>query len=511
MSALHDAIRRSASEPPPSLLVTSPLSALGRRRVSKVEVLAQSVSTMSPAYAMISVAVVLTGLGSGWSAVASIVAATLVAVVIGSCAGQFARRMTASGSLYAFVAQGLGPRFALVAGGGLLLGYVMIMSGMLVRTADSLTAGYSYSTALPMTSVETSATLVAVAAAICACAVRGVRFATRVILGVELLSIALIIVLLLQGSPDVAPQLPLPGVDGAPPFAVVVLATIAALAGFESAAHLGPEAKNPMRVVPRVLVAAPALVGALLVVSAVAVATGRTGTLLQAYFYGTSSGVGTPLVAALHISLTCSWCACALGCINAASRLLYSMGIEGVAPRATSKVHNRFRTPFVAMIVVTSVAVLSAPLFDTDNPVWERSLPTRLLVDFAFVIAYGLVSVAVIVFLRRIDELQARVAILGAIGAGASGGFVVYLAIGVAAEGDWAALAAGASTLVLTGIWLIVLLGFRPAKLHSIGVFDSVESSQILPGAGVIAVDAAGRPASIDPIPEAGEVDDVGS
>ena len=130
--------------------------------------------------------------------------------------------------------------------------------------------------------------------------------------------------------------------------------------------------------------------------------TGHGATIVGAYFEGTASGASAEVVLAVKIGMTCSWFASTLGCAQAGSRLLYSMGIERVLPAPLARVHRRFRTPYVA--VLAFVAVSAAGVFIYSDTVRDDSGSFDGVVETALVCAYTLVAFASWKFLRRIGE-----------------------------------------------------------------------------------------------------------
>jgi len=93
--------------------------------MTQLEVLAQSVAAIAPSAVMASLPVLI-ALYAGPAAWMSFAAAIIVVVLVGLCVAQFARRFASSGSLYSYVARGLGPAGAFAAGWGLVIGYTRI-------------------------------------------------------------------------------------------------------------------------------------------------------------------------------------------------------------------------------------------------------------------------------------------------------------------------------------------------------------------------------------------------
>lgn len=197
------------------------------------------------------------------------------------------------------------------------------------------------------------------------------------------------------------------------------------------------------------------------------------------------------VVLAVKAGMACSWFASTLGCAQAGSRLLYSMGVERVLPPALSRVHRRFRTPHVAVALFSSASLTGAAVYalwaQADSAVFDG------VVEVGLVTAYTLVAFASLRFLRRIGEHTATtraaavfVTVLGA-------GLLACLAVDGTVHDVWMVPA----TLTLVGssgvLWHELLRRSRPDSLATVGAFDSVETADILPGAGVLVVDEDGR------------------
>jgi amino acid transporter len=98
--------------------------ALGRRRLSGIEVLAQSVATTAPTASMVLLPVTMLTNQTLLAGLITIVVATVVISLIAWCVTQFTRRLAASGGLYTFAFQGMGTRAALTCGLAMLAKYL---------------------------------------------------------------------------------------------------------------------------------------------------------------------------------------------------------------------------------------------------------------------------------------------------------------------------------------------------------------------------------------------------
>jgi amino acid transporter len=169
-----------------------------------------------------------------------------------------------------------------------------------------------------------------------------------------------------------------------------------ALIGFEDSVNVAEEARDPVRNYPRALFGGLLIAGAtylvVTVVASAAVPTGRlansTGPLLEVVQLGPLS-LSTKVFSAIALFALANG---ALINMIMASRLLYGMAREGILPAAFGRVHGRRRTPWVAIVATTAVAMVLIASGDLSELADTTVL--LLLVVFTFV------NVAVLV-LRR--------------------------------------------------------------------------------------------------------------
>ena len=169
-----------------------------------------------------------------------------------------------------------------------------------------------------------------------------------------------------------------------------------ALIGFEDSVNVAEEAKDPVRAYPRVLFGGVAIAGVVYILvtfgAAAVVPTGdlaaSDGPLLEVVRQG-------PLDIPLKLFSAIGLLALANGAlINMimASRLLYGMSRESVVPRALGRVHPGRRTPWVAIVFTSLIAV--ALILEGDL---ERLASTTVAL---LVVVFAVVHVSVLV-LRR--------------------------------------------------------------------------------------------------------------
>jgi amino acid transporter len=136
-------------------------------------------------------------------------------------------------------------------------------------------------------------------------------------------------------------------------------------AGFEAAATLGEETKQPRRDIPRAILGV-AIFGGIyfFVVTAVEVmGFGTSAKGVTAFINSTSlvGDLGTSYVSSwlgtlITLGAMVSAFSCALACTVGAARLTFAMGRDGVLPERLSTVSEKRRTPTVATLAVVLAA-----------------------------------------------------------------------------------------------------------------------------------------------------------
>jgi amino acid transporter len=475
----------------------SPLAGLRRRSLGELEVTAQSIGTVAPAAAMSSVPA-LVAAEAGGATMASLVIATISVLLVGYCVTEFTRRMAASGSLYSFIARGLGRGPAMLGGAALIVGYVFLAMATLLLASVyllSLLSGFGG----PAAVIAVMAALALTAAVVMA---RGVSLASRVTLTVEVAAIASILVVLgilaahgphhaagggsgPPGSGGVLGGMSLqgPSVHG---FGTGVALAITAFIGFESAAALGPEARRPHRTVGRAIGKTIAVSAVLYLVACwieLALYPGGSGglaasstplpDLARGQLGGWLSGV-------LDIAIAASAFACASASTTALTRLLLSLAREGLLPRQLGWTSRRFQIPHWAIALSWPLIVAGPVGLLLGGVGAARAFPILLTIaSLGYIVAYLLVCAALPRFLRRIGELT-RGGFAAGVGATALlTGVLATLAV-PARGSDRGVLLAGGALLLLGAVLLLVRHARRPAVHPPIGLYDEPIASDLL-------------------------------
>lgn len=296
------------------------------------------------------------------------------------------QRFHHSGSVYGFVGATLGPRAGVVAGWGLLGTYTFY--GVVTATAASRFAlAFLDSTGI-WTAPPDGIALVAVALVLVGVfwlTISPIRLGTRFLLVVEgatvalILLVALVVLARLAGGDGPSGQgltlspFTLSSGTGASAIFLGIVFGFLSFAGFEAAATLGEETKHPRRDIPRAILGTAVFGGVYFVfVTWVEVmGFGADDKGLQE-FAGSGSlfgDLGTRFVGAwlgdlITLGAAISAFGCALACSVGASRLLYALARDGIAPEGLADVSPVKHTPVRASAVVAvAVAVLEVVLW----------------------------------------------------------------------------------------------------------------------------------------------------
>jgi amino acid transporter len=376
------------------------------------EVLAQSIANIAPTLTpTVNLALVYASTGNGsWLAY---VIATIGLVFVSLNINQFAQRSASPGSLYAYTSRGLGPMAGVIAGWGLILGYLF--------TAMAVASGFANygNILLGLVGIQAPAILLLLVCISAAwfCAYKDIRLSTVLMLGIEAGAVGLILVLaafVLTKNNFVidTAQLTLQGVTPGGLGLGLVLAVFSYV-GFESATALGDEAKEPLKFIPRSVILSTVISGSFFIVMSYVMVLGFQGykttldkTEAPLNVLSSISGAGF-LGVVISIAAMVSLFACTLASINAASRVLFSMSRHGIFPNSMGAAHTVNETPHIAA-TVAALMVFSLPalLSLAGIKVLDIYGYTGTIATYGFLVCYILISVAAPVYLKRENSLK---------------------------------------------------------------------------------------------------------
>ena len=185
--------------------------------------------------------------------------------------------------------------------------------------------------------------------------------------------------------------------------------TILAFGGFEGAAPLGEETRDPRRNIPRAIMLATLLIGVLYVFTTYAIDVAFGPTQFVHFTPGTGAaswvGVARSLYGAfwffVFLAIVNSTIANANAGVNVSSRTAYAMGRIGAFPRFLAQVHHKHRSPALAILTgfVVTVAVTLGLGLGYDPVTAFIMVATALVI--VLVAIYILMNAACIGFFAR--------------------------------------------------------------------------------------------------------------
>lgn len=291
----------------------------------------------------------------------------LASLIVANGVAEMARELPSSGAFYTYVSRGLGPRTGFVTGILMFLAYALLVPAELaligIYTSDIL-GGYGISVPWPVIALLFAGLMLALSWKGIAGSLKTALTLFVVEVGVILL---LSVVILVKGGADglsAAPLLPSSSPDGLSGLALGMVFGLLSFVGFESAATLGEEVREPRRNVPRGIFGAVLLVGLIYVfttyaemvgfgVDGVDALTGDTApftTLAAMYAPWLTLLVGLAGVSSIF--------AVTMNSHNGIARIVFAMGRERMLPAALARVHPEHGTPSTAILCNTVFAVL---------------------------------------------------------------------------------------------------------------------------------------------------------
>jgi len=395
-----------------------PEAQLQRGAVGLTEVLFQSITFMAPAVAAALSIGFATTFAGGITPLA-VVFALIACLFTAYSMGQFGRRMTSAGGMYTWVSRGLGPFF------GWLVAWIYTLAGPIVPAA--LYASFGFFGAALITELTGFsndwlwlALTVACGLVVWALTYYGIRLSTRVgvILGLIEIGIFLVVsaLLIAKAATPVNTAVFIPADGNIIPALQGMVFCILAFVGFEGAAPLGEEAREPRRTIPRAIILACVLIGLFYIFCYYAATVFFGPDNMKADFLGANEGnpwggmaeqvlpgIGSLLVT---FAIVNSSIANANAGANASTRVIFSLGRSHLLPGALAAVHPTHRTPVNAVHVQGVIGIVLAVglslLFNGEAA--GGPLTTYFFVGYilglAFAAMYIAVNVAAIGYFR---------------------------------------------------------------------------------------------------------------
>jgi amino acid transporter len=377
-----------------------------------IEVLATSIALVGPSMTPILIAPYMFALAGNGTWLAYVFGGAML-IFVALNINQFARRSSAAGSMYGYVADNLGPTIGALAGWALLWAYGLVAAAVL--GAMALFTGLLLATF--GVHVSPALCVIVIAAIAWQAAYRGVQVSAILMLVLEVISVSIIclivgVVFVKHGVLDVAELSIKGGFPGG--IGLAIAFAMFSFVGFESATAFGAEAKQPLVTIPRAVIGSVIFATVFFIVATYAEILGMRdatkpldqqtfplGTLVDLFHIGY-------LRIPITIGALCSAFSVCLACITTAGRIAYAMASAKLLPQPFATIEPRHDTPNVAVSVVTAVtlAIAIAGLAAGVAPI-DVFNNCGTLSSFGFILVYALISIAAAVYVKRLGERRA--------------------------------------------------------------------------------------------------------
>ena len=341
---------------------------LAHEAIGSARLTAFGVSNVAPAGAVAGGLVIVVAY-AGFAAPLVVLIALVASLCCAVSIAEFARRLPSAGSLYTYNSRGLGET------AGFLTGWMMVFAyALYVPAGIALTSAYASQLVAETLHVSIGGWVlfVIILAAVSGVAYLGIGTSSWVDLAlvageVAVIAALAITVLVRIGPthysaavlwPASSPHGQLTDVTNA------MIYGITAFAGFETAAALGEEARNPRRSIPASTIGIVIVTGVfyLLVVCAETFGAGRHDilSLTQQHNpleYLTSRYWSPSALFVIDLVVVLTGLGFVTAAVNAIIRILFAMGRERVLPRSLSRLSRR-HTPVVAIGCVAALALM---------------------------------------------------------------------------------------------------------------------------------------------------------
>jgi amino acid transporter len=444
--------------------------------LSLPETIGQSIANIAPTLTPalnISVVAGLAGTGS-W---VSYLIATLGCVFVGACIATLAKRHPEAGSYFVYIGRNFGPVTGALAGWTMILAYL--------TTAAAVVFGFplflqNFLTVFHVTLTFTEQLVFAVLflGLVTYAAFRDIQVSSRVGLVLETISIGIIIIItaIVVGKHGTVvdpvqlnfAKMPVGGVMSAMAFAVF------SFVGFESAATLAKESSNPQRNVPFAVIGSAAAAGTFFVIMSYCMILGmddNSGAIggSSSPFADMTAKAGLPWAAGVvYFAAMISAFACALACINAGSRMFYSMGRYQFLHGSMGLVHATHKTPYFAVYISALITLIIVVPLAIGQGLLNGFGLTGTIATYGFVVVYLGVCLVAPLEMYKAGAMKPTHVFFGVAGA-ALMAFVVYASLFPypAAPFNWLP-PIFVIYLVIGLVWFLVLKSKNPQVLLSI-------------------------------------------
>jgi amino acid transporter len=411
------------------LVVTEEYERLGGKKLSLIDVLAQSVGFMGPVFSAafiipLIIGVNAAGRGAGTSAALAVLLAAIGVFALGWIVAQYAKRIHAAGSLYDYVSNGLGKTVGAASGWLYYGGTIILTTGLGV-----LIGGYVHDSLLPDLEIDLDLPIwlwdSIFALGLFAVLYFGVQISTRVQLTLALISIAVVLIFFitviadLGGDNDIAKAFDPSPEGGFSGILFGVLYGVLIFVGFETAANLAEETAQPKRSIPRAVLGAVAIVSVFYLIAAYVEVAGfgfdlaviTSPEVAGAPLFALGAPPGPPgsefWLKVLLVVVFLDMLAVYVGAAVASTRGVFAMARDRRLPGAFAIVSGRYGTPVGAIILLIVIqAILIVVSEANDTLLALPGPPPHYFSIFVWCATFGGFALLVVYLLMSIGALR---------------------------------------------------------------------------------------------------------
>lgn len=368
------------------------------------------------------IAVVLNAPAAGPVAGAALPLSFLLAFIaclfVGNSVVQFARRLPSAGSFYTFNSHGLGKTAGFFTGWLFWIGYAILSPGLFTALGafahDYVVSTFNADVPWWVFSLVCMAIVVGLS-------IRSIKASVQVDLTLLIIEVLVFLLLavfaIVRAGSNNTPTVFTPSASptGFSGVGLGVVFGILSFIGFDAAATLGEETRNPRRNVPLAVGGALIMVGVfyVFIMYALTVGYGLTNPAnFQAFLSDPNPIVtlahnNTPwLQQIIDICALAGLFSCLLAIHNTTIRIIFSMGRDKVLPGWLGKVHSRWFSPYTAIIaqtIFTLVLGFGIGLWLGPGATGAYGF-TGAIGTVAIVIVYMMCNIALIRYFFRLPE-----------------------------------------------------------------------------------------------------------
>jgi amino acid transporter len=374
-----------------------------------VEAAVQSGADIAPAVAVVSSTVFLATL-AGLASPLAVLLGTIIALALAKVVADYAKRMASPGAFYTFLTRSFGPKTGFSIGMLLFLAYVLLLLFQLPFFGQFVNG-----ILVPHVHIAWWVWAILLIAWSTGLTVSGIRPSLRVgLIGLAFESIVfaiLSIIIVAQGGATGNSIKPfeLSQAPSASGLFLGIIFGIFIFVGFETSTTLGEETRDPHRTIPRALYLAVGSIGVLVVFFTYAAVIGfgvsKSGlAALQSnsvpYSYLAQRYGDTTLQVFVNIATVTSFLALNVIIMTAASRVLFTISRDGLAPAIFGRV-NRLQTPANASLAIGAVSLVVVLITGAAWGALTTSGWYAFLSTMFFIAAYATACVGVSVYYYR--------------------------------------------------------------------------------------------------------------